>query len=125
MRSRAKFDSAEYGASGVLSAHLVEYLLGEGRTLKQVATLFEVSESYISRVSRAERGLTLAHIELLAKKLGFSLPVLFENAFGPLTPGRKKTGRRNAAAKRTPVRVQSGRGARARGRRAAAKRVAV
>jgi transcriptional regulator with XRE-family HTH domain len=48
-----------------LSASIVKALRDEGRTLKEIGDLLGLSESFMSRVARGERNLTVAHIERL------------------------------------------------------------
>ena len=62
------------------SIRLVDLLRQRGRTLKQIAEILELSESFMSRVSRGERSLTLEHLTRLEDELGEPLPLLLLEA---------------------------------------------
>ncbi len=63
------------------SARIMAVVRAEGMTLKQIAGLLDVSESFISRVARGQRTLTEKHISLLSRRLNRSVPLLVVESF--------------------------------------------
>jgi len=69
-----------------LSSAIIAYLRSDGRTLREIADLLEVSESYVSRVARGERQLSVPHLEQLERLEGNSLPLILLEAERERTP---------------------------------------
>jgi transcriptional regulator with XRE-family HTH domain len=75
-----------------LSADLVQYLQGQGMTLRQIADAIGLSESFISRVANKQRSLTIEHLLRLQEAIDKPLPLLLLEATsqdsvpGPLVP---------------------------------------
>ncbi len=67
-------------AHSAISTRVVQYLHGQGMTLKEIGSLMDVKESFISRVRTGERSLTLDHLTKLEKALGTSLPAILVHA---------------------------------------------
>lgn len=63
-----------------LSALLIEYLRGQGMTMREIGELIGVSESYISRVASGENNLTIDHLVSLERTLRRPLPLLLLEA---------------------------------------------
>lgn len=63
-----------------VSINVVNYLRDQGMTLKEIAGLMDVSESFISRVRNGHRSLTLQHLERLEKVLGKPLSIILMEA---------------------------------------------
>ena len=63
-----------------LSSEIVDYLRQRGMTLKQIGENIACSESFVSRVGKGERSLTIEHLMLLEKNLGAPLPLLLLEA---------------------------------------------
>lgn len=63
-----------------LSAKIVAFLRGQGLTLKKIGQLAGVSESFLSRVARQERGFTIDHLQRLEEGLNQPLPYLLLKA---------------------------------------------
>jgi len=62
-----------------VSQQLVEHFRREGKSLREIGEWLGVGESFISRVARGERNLTLAHLAKLEKVLGKPMSlILFE-----------------------------------------------
>lgn len=59
-----------------LSEQIVSYLRRQGRTLKEIAEMLDLSESFISRVARGERRLTTDQLVILERALRTPLPLL-------------------------------------------------
>jgi transcriptional regulator with XRE-family HTH domain len=59
-----------------LSAQVVDYLRRRGMTLKQIGRMAGVSESFVSRVARKERGFTIEHLGNFERELKQPLPFL-------------------------------------------------
>jgi transcriptional regulator with XRE-family HTH domain len=62
------------------SMDIVGYLRKQGKTLAQIGKMLRVGESYISRVAKGDRNLTIDHLERLAEKMDMTLPELFLSA---------------------------------------------
>jgi transcriptional regulator with XRE-family HTH domain len=75
-----------------LSADLVKYLQAQGMTLRQIADTMGLSESFISRVARKKRGLTIEHLLRLQEAIDKPLPLLLleatsqDSVLAPLAP---------------------------------------
>jgi len=67
-------------AYSAISTHVVQYLHGQGMTLKEIGSLMDVKESFISRVRKGERSLTLEHLTKLEQALGKPLPAILVHA---------------------------------------------
>lgn len=63
-----------------LSADLVEYFKEQGMTLRAIADMIGLSESFISRVARKERCFTIEHLLDFEKATGQPLPLLLLKA---------------------------------------------
>lgn len=59
-----------------LSAALVTYLRGQGKTLREIGDVIGLSESFVSRVANGERSLTIDHLAAFERELGEPLPAL-------------------------------------------------
>jgi len=62
------------------SAEIVEYLRGQGKTLKEIGRLTGLSESYVSRVGQGDRNFRVDHLVRLEETLGAPLPLLLIEA---------------------------------------------
>lgn len=67
-------------APSSLSARIVGYLLAQGKTLKEVGKSLNLSESFLSRVARGERRLSVEHLDRLEAAFGQPLPLLLLQA---------------------------------------------
>jgi transcriptional regulator with XRE-family HTH domain len=63
-----------------LSAEVVTFLREQGLTLKEIGQLLDLSESFMSRVARGERSLTIDHLKKLEQNLNQPLPLLLLQA---------------------------------------------
>ncbi|OHB65959.1 MAG: hypothetical protein A2Y77_05135 [Planctomycetes bacterium RBG_13_62_9] len=63
-----------------LSSDIVKYLQEQGLTLRKVGDLLGLSESFISRVRKKQRSLTLDHLVKLEQATGRALPVILLEA---------------------------------------------
>lgn len=75
--------SKEKKVSNSISQCVVEYYLSQRMTMREIGGLMNLSESYISRVSKGTRNFTLEHLSRLEKKSGTPLPQLLVNAISP------------------------------------------
>jgi predicted transcriptional regulator len=64
-------------ASSAMSAEILDFVLSRGHTQADVARMLDVSESFVSLVKSAERGLTLDHVESLSERLSMPMGELF------------------------------------------------
>ena len=65
------------------SAEIVQYLQQTGKTLKEIAGMTDLSESYISRVGKGERNFRFDHLVKLEETLGKPLPQLLVESTKP------------------------------------------
>jgi hypothetical protein len=63
-----------------ISSDLVNYLQGEGMTLKRIGEMAGVGESFVCRVRRGDRRFSLEHMVRFEKELGECVPVLLLEA---------------------------------------------
>ena len=59
-----------------LSSDIVRYLQSQGLTLRTIGELLGLSESFVSRVRRRQRSLTLEHLAKLEQATGQALPMI-------------------------------------------------
>jgi len=63
-----------------ISQSAIALLIGQGRSLTDIARMLGVTKSYISRVNSGQRALTLEHLAALQEKTGQPIPLLVLNA---------------------------------------------
>jgi transcriptional regulator with XRE-family HTH domain len=63
-----------------VSADVIEYLISQGSSLAQIASVLGVTKSFISRVRSRQRSLTLDHLAMLEDFAGRPLPLLLIEA---------------------------------------------
>jgi len=61
---------------GSPATNIVKYLHDRKMTYKKIGNLMDFSESYINRVARGERTLSIEDLDRLAMQLGLALPEL-------------------------------------------------
>lgn len=75
-----------------VSRDIVKYLRSQGQTLDQIGKSMGLSESFISRVLKGERSLTLNHLAKLEKVLKKPLPlILLESVDAKSAPSELRT----------------------------------
>ncbi len=67
-------------AYSAISTRIVKHLHAQGMTLKEIGALMGLKESFISRVGKGQRSLTLEHLTRLEDALGKSLPAILVHA---------------------------------------------
>ena len=89
---RPKKVKKEFSADGRVSSEILAFVVREhSLNQRQIAAILNVHHSYISKVLKGQRNLTLTRIEAISNALGMPLPVLAWKALTPKTPsGRKK-----------------------------------
>ena len=83
-RQREKDEASTYPElSSGLSSDIVRYLRQNDRTLKDIADLTGLSESYVSRVGNGKRNFRIDHLVRLENALAKPLPLLLVEATKP------------------------------------------
>ena len=83
----------EFSADTRVSSEIVAFVVKQhSLAQRQIAGILNVHYSYISKVLKGQRNLTLTHIEAISKALGMPMPVFLWNALRPKTvsAGSKK-----------------------------------
>jgi transcriptional regulator with XRE-family HTH domain len=84
--SRPEKRNHEFSADARVSSEIMAFLVNQhGFTQRQVAGILKVHYSYVSKVLKGQRNLTLTHIEAISKALDMPMPVFLWHALKPKT----------------------------------------
>lgn len=73
-------DLQKFSVDVSLSAKVVELLQDKKMSLSKIAKLMDLSKSFVSRVAKGERSLTIARLKKLEERLQLPLPLLLLEA---------------------------------------------
>lgn len=89
---RPENETQEFSVDARASSEILAFLAQhKGLTQRRIAGILNVHYSYVSKVLKCQRNLTLAHIAAISKALNMPMPVLLWKALQPkAASGRRK-----------------------------------
>jgi transcriptional regulator with XRE-family HTH domain len=94
--SRPEKKNHEFSADARVSSEIMAFLVNQhGFTQRQVADILKVHYSYVSKVLKGQRNLTISHIEAISKALDMPMPVFLWRALRPKASSARNKKARN------------------------------